>query len=48
MNAAIIQTIANSATGPPAKTECKTKGVGISVKKIAHTNEAVRQRGRTK
>jgi hypothetical protein len=48
MNAAKIQTIANSTTGPPATTECKTKGMGISEKKIAHTNEAVRQRRRAK
>ena len=30
--------------GPAASTECKTKGMGINVKKIAHTSEAVRHR----
>jgi hypothetical protein len=40
MNAAIIQTITNSSTDPPAKTECKTKGMGISVKEIATTKDA--------
>jgi len=42
MNAAEIQTIANSSTGPLANTECKTKGIGMNVKKIAQTNVAVR------
>src|SRR6516225_5386306 len=40
--------MANSRTRPPASTECKTKGMGISVKKIAPTNVAVRQRRRAK
>jgi hypothetical protein len=48
ISAAQIQTMANSRTRPPASTECKTKGIGIRVKKLAHTNEAVRQRRRAK
>src|SRR5262245_33350262 len=46
--AAQTQNNANCRTGSPAKTECKTKGMGISVKEIATTKETVRRGRRAK